>query len=68
MWLRAKIKVNLNPELKKESFLNNLRENLMEWGLSMKTTAKSSFENFQKQLPFKEICVTAIFRGKQQSL
>ena len=68
MWLRAKIKVNLNPELKKESFLNNLRENLMEWGLSMKTTAKSSFENFQKQLPFKEIYVTAIFRGKQQSL
>ena len=29
----------------------------MEWGHSMKTTAKSSFENFQKQMPFKEIYV-----------
>ena len=34
-----------------------VRENLLEWSLWLKTTSKSSFENFQKQLPLRGIDV-----------
>ena len=34
-----------------------VRENLVEWSLWLKTTSKSSFENFQKQLPLRGIDV-----------
>ena len=55
--LRVNTKANLQPKLKIKVAQNTYERKLDEWSLSMKTATKSSFENLQKQLPFKEIYV-----------
>ena len=58
LWLGVKTKTNLKPKLTTKAFWNTYDKEL---GGAMKCVNekyfKSSFENFQKSLPFREICV-----------
>ena len=67
MWLRAKTKVNLKPELKTK-IVGNACDKVL--GGKMKSvnenSFKSSLENFQKSLPFGEICVKCIEKNSRQ--
>ena len=61
MWLRAKTEANLKPELKMKVVWNTCDEELgSEMKPAIEKYFKRSLENFQKPLPFREICVKYI--------
>ena len=45
-----------------------MRKNLVEWSLSMKITLKDLFENFQKQIPLRQIYVKCLEKNRRYSL
>ena len=56
-WELAKTKGNIKPKSSMKVFWNAFKRELgwMKSVNAMKTTTKSSFENFQRWLPFREI-------------
>ena len=59
----AKSKANIKPESNMKVFWNTFKRELgrMKSVNAMKATTKSSFDNFQRELPFREIYVAKAF-------
>ena len=67
LWLRAKTKASLKPELKVKVVWNTCDKELgSEMDSVNENVFKSSPENFQKSLPFREIYVKYLEQNRIQ--